>query len=71
MIKRRDRVKLTDRAAKGWNNSLHPGRFDWRDRRGVVQHIAKNKQDALVIWDGRCSLDPVPMASLESEPAEL
>jgi hypothetical protein len=70
MIKRGDRVKLTDPAAIGLNNSLHPGRFDWRDRRGVVQHISKNKQDAFVLWDGRRSLDPVPMASLEPEPAE-
>ena len=41
MSKRGDRVKLTDRAAIGLNNTLHPGRFDWRDRRGVVENISK------------------------------
>jgi hypothetical protein len=69
MIKRGDRVKLTARAA-AFNNRC-PGKFDWTDRRGVVERITANKANAIVLWDGRKSVDDLPIRSIELEPAEL
>ena len=71
MIKRRDRVKLTARAAAAFNKNKHPGKFDWTDRRGVVERISANKATAIVLWDGRKSQDYLPIRSIETEPAEL
>jgi hypothetical protein len=67
MIKRGDRVKLTAVAA-AFNNSK---RIDWTDRRGVVERITNSKAAAMVLWDGRKSLDGVPIRSIELELAEL
>jgi hypothetical protein len=69
MIKRRDRVKLTARAAAAFNKNKH--KFDWTDRRGVVERITANKATAIVLWDGRKSQDYLPIRSIELEPAEL
>ena len=71
MIKRGDRVKLTARAAATFNNNKRPGKFDWTDRRGVVERITTNKASAIVLWDGRKSVETVPIRSIEPEPAEL
>ena len=68
MIKRGDRVKLTARVAAAFNNSK---RVDWTDRRGVVERITNNKAAAMVLWDGRKSVDGVPILSIELELAEL
>ena len=53
MIKRGDRVKLTARVAAAFNNSKRTHKFDWTDRRGVVERITTNKAAAMVLWDGR------------------
>jgi hypothetical protein len=71
MIKRGDRVKLTARVAAAFNNSKRTHKFDWTDRRGVVERITTNKAAAMVLWDGRKSADDVPIRSIEVEPAEL
>ena len=68
MIKRGDRVKLTTSVAAAFNNSK---RIDWTDRRGVVERITNSKAAAMVLWDGRKSLDGVPIRSIELELAEL
>ena len=71
MIKRGDRVKLTARAAAAFNNNMRPGQFDWTDRCGVVERITANKANVIVLWDGRKSVDDVPIRSIELELAEL
>jgi len=68
MIKRLDRVKLTARAAAAFNNNKRPSMFDWTARRGVVERITANKANAVVLWDGRKSMDVVPIRSVELEP---
>jgi hypothetical protein len=68
MIKRLDRVKLTARAAAAFNNNKRPSMFDWTARRGVVERITANKANAVVLWDGRKSMDVVPIRSIELEP---
>jgi hypothetical protein len=68
MIKRGDRVKLTASVAAAFNNSK---RIDWTDRRGVVERITNSKAAAMVLSDGRKSLDGVPIRSIELELAEL
>jgi hypothetical protein len=54
-----DRITLTKRGAASLNNNMHPGRVDWRGRRGVIGRISRS--EAFVLWDGRRSLDPVPL----------
>ena len=70
MIKRGGRVKLAARVAAAFNNNRRPGKFDWTDRRGVVERITASKANAIVLWDGRKSVDDVPIRSIELEPAE-
>ena len=70
MIKRGDRVKLTARVAAAFNGSRRARKFDWTDRRGVVERITANQAAAMVLWDGRKSADDVPIRSIELEPAE-
>jgi hypothetical protein len=62
MIKRGDRVKLTARVAAAFNKAR---KFDWTDRRGVVERVTANKAAAMVLWDGRKSADDVPIRSIE------
>ena len=69
MIKRGDRVKLIARVAAAFNGSNRTRKFDWTDRRGVVERITANKAAAMVLWDGRKSADDVPIRSIELEPA--
>jgi hypothetical protein len=70
MIRRGDRVKVTARVAAAFNNNKRPGsKFDWADRRGVVERITTNKASAIVLWDGRKSVETMPIRSIE--PAEL
>ena len=64
MIKRRDRVKLTARAAASFNKNKH--KFDWTDRRDVVERITANKATAIVLWDGRKSQATCRSAALNS-----
>ena len=71
MIKRGDRIRLTARAAAAFNNNLRPGRFDWTDRCGVVERITANKANVIVLWDGRKSVEDVPIRSIELELGEL
>jgi hypothetical protein len=52
-----------------FNKNKH--KFDWTDRRGVVERITANKATAIVLWDGRKSQDYLPIRSIELEPAEL
>jgi hypothetical protein len=70
MMKRGDRVKVTARAAAAFNNNKRPGKLDWTDRRGVVERITTNKASAIVLWDGRKSVEDVPIRSTEPEPAD-
>ena len=65
MIKRGDRVKLTARVAAAFNNNKRPGRFDWTERRGVIERISNNKVHAFVLWDGLKSPDEVPVDGVE------
>ena len=67
-IKRGDRIKLTSRAAAAFNNNMRPGQLDWTDRRGVVERVTANKANVVVLWDGRTSLDVVPIRCVELEP---
>ena len=67
MIKRLDRVKLTARAAAVFNNNKRPSMFDWTARRGVVERVTANKANVVVLWDGRKSMDVVPIRSVELE----
>ena len=68
MIKRLDRVKLTARAAAVFNNNKRPTMFDWTARRGVVERVTANKANVVVLWDGRKSMDVVPIRTVELEP---
>ena len=68
MIKRLDRVKLTVLAAAVFNNNKRPSMFDWTARRGVVERVTANKANVVVLWDGRKSMDVVPIRSVELEP---
>ena len=65
MIKLGDRVKLTARVAAAFKKNKRPSKFDWTDRRGVVERISVNKANASVLWDGRKSTDYVPIRSVE------
>ena len=67
MIKRLDRVKLTARDAAVFNNK-RPSMSDWTARRGVVERVTANKANVVVLWDGRKSMDVVPICSVEFEP---
>ena len=68
MIKRGDRVKLIARVAAAFNGSNRARKFDWTDRRGVVERITTNKANAVVLWDGRKSTEVVPIRGVELEP---
>jgi len=68
MIKRGDRVKLTARVAAAFSNSKRARKFDWTDRRGVVERITINKANVVVLLDGRKSTEVVPIRSVELEP---
>ena len=65
MIKRGDRVKLTARAAAAFKR--RSDKFDWTDRRGVVERITANKASAIVLWDGRKSREYMPIRAIEFE----
>jgi hypothetical protein len=65
MIKRGDQVKLTARVAAAFNKHKRPGKFDWTDRRGVIERISANKVSAFVLWDGRKSPDELPINGIE------
>ena len=58
MIRRGDKVKLIARK--------RPSKLT--ARRGVVERITANKANAVVLWDGRKSMDVVPIRSVELEP---
>ena len=71
IFKRGDRVKLTARVAAAFNNNRRPGKLDWTDRRGAVERITTNKANAVVLWDGRKSVDDVPIRSIELAPRRV
>jgi hypothetical protein len=71
IFKRGDRVKLTARVAAAFNNNRRPSKLDRTDRRGVVERITTNKANAVVLWDGRKSVDDVPIRSIELEPSRV
>ncbi len=64
-VKCGDRVKLTDRAARGaMRQSLGRGhKVDWFARRGVAVHVSAAA--ATVQWDDRQSVDHWPANALE------
>ena len=64
LIKQGDKVKLTARAAATFN-SRRGGKSVWTDRRGVVLRIATNKANAVVLWDGRMSMEYLPIRAIE------
>ena len=67
-IKAGDRVKLTDAAASRLMNAYYRrGVVDWRKRRGTLHHVKLNKVEAVVFWDGRSSMEVVPIKYLELE----
>jgi hypothetical protein len=43
------------------------GVVDWRKRRGTLHHVRLNKVEAVVFWDGRSSIEVVPIKYLELE----
>ena len=49
-------------------NNKRPSMFDWTARRGVVERVTANKANVVVLWDGRKSMDVVPIRSVELEP---
>ena len=57
MLKRGDRVKLTDKLAKMMNQPKTNSRYkiDWHQRQGVVKYVKPGL--VLVRWDGRSSDD--------------
>jgi len=59
---RGDRVKLTDRYADALNRSLK-AKLDWRIRRGVVWRCSAS--DVYITWDGRATLDSIPIKGVE------
>lgn len=59
---RGDRVKLTDRYADALNRALK-AKLDWRARRGSVARCSSS--DVYVAWDGRNSLDAIPIKGVE------
>ena len=61
-------MKLTARAAAVFNNNKRPSMFDWTARRGLVERVTANKANVVVLWDGRKSMDVVPIRSVELEP---
>ena len=67
-MKAGDRVKLTDAAASRLMNAYYRrGVVDWRKRRGTLHHVKLNKVEAVVFWDGRSSMEVVPIKYLELE----
>jgi hypothetical protein len=65
-MKAGDRVKLTDAAASRLMNAYYRrGVVDWRKRRGTLHHVKLNKVEAMVFWDGRSSMEVVPIKYLE------
>jgi hypothetical protein len=59
---RGDRVKLTDRFAKVLLRGPKV-KIDWLARRGVVRRC--NEFDVYVAWDGRNTLDSIPVKAVE------
>lgn len=57
-----DRVKLTARYADVLNRSFH-ARLDWKTRQGVVTRC--NNSDVTIRWDGRETLDAIPVRGVE------
>ena len=57
-----DRVKLTDRFADTLNRAIK-AKLDWRVRRGVVARC--NSSEVYVIWDGRATMDQIPIKGVE------
>jgi hypothetical protein len=67
-MKAGDRVKLTDAAASRLMNAYYRRCVvDWRKRRGTLHHVRLNKVEAVVFWDGRSSMEVVPIKYLELE----
>jgi hypothetical protein len=62
LIKQGDRVKLTARAAATFDNR-RGGKSVWTDRR--VLRIATNRANAVVLWDGRMSMEYLPIRAIE------
>jgi hypothetical protein len=59
-----DKVKLTERAARGWNNGQNKTGIDWTKRYGVV--LKTTSKLVYVIWDGNRTVTvPVPPHTLE------
>ena len=56
-----DRVKLTERGVRLGGRQA---KIDWPNRRGTVRHITKHSE-AHVQWDGRKSVDMLPVVILE------
>lgn len=57
-----DAVKLTDRYADTLNRAVKV-KIDWRARRGVVRRC--NENDVYVKWEGRNTLDAIPVKGVE------
>lgn len=66
-MKHGDRVRLTDQMARIYNKRMHSNRVDWHDRRGVIKSISYNKKVVWILWDGRHSLDEMPVFGLLGE----
>ena len=56
-----DRVNLTER---GVRLGRRQAKIDWLNRRGTVRHITKHSE-AHVQWDGRKTVDVLPVVILE------
>ena len=64
-MKSGDRVKLSQRGIKACRKS-RGGPSIPLDRRGTVHYA--NNYSASVLWDGRSSLDKIPIEAIELEP---
>jgi hypothetical protein len=59
-----DSVRLTERGLRLATRSRW-AKLDWPNRRGRIVHLTR-RCEAYVLWDGRKSIEVVPIAILET-----
>ena len=59
-----DRVRLTQKALRGYSRASNRYGVEWKERCGTVCSSTKREQ-AYVLWDGRRSTEVVPYSFLE------
>jgi hypothetical protein len=66
MIKKGDRVKLTERVVRSKGYQRHKDHIDWHARRGVVTRATA--KIITIRWEGRRSEDHWPPQAVELDP---